>query len=73
MCSSSDERNLESFWLFLFLTYTIIGEQMCLSLEVRTLCFVREEDVKNMKKANYIVNTTVKIIFLLGHLGGSVG
>lgn len=46
---------------------------MCLSLEVRTLCFVREEDVKNMKKANYIVNTTVKIIFLLGHLGGSVG
>lgn len=42
---------------------------MCLNLEVKTLYFVRE----NMKKANYTVNISLKIIFLLRHLGGSVG
>ena len=51
MCSSSDKRNLGSLWLFLSPWIILQLETRCifLSLEVRTLYFVRE-DINNAKK-----------------------
>ena len=70
MCSSSDERNLGSFWLFLSPWIVRQLENRCifLSLKVRTLYFVKE-DINNEKKANCIVHVGLKIIFLLWCFG----
>ena len=71
MCSSSDERNLGSLWLFLSPWIILQLETRCifLSLEVRTLYFVREDINNEKKKANRIVHVGLKIIFSLWCLG----